>query len=96
VQHYGGLIPGFSGEVVVGVGLGQAGFGKGAVYAGNGQGNDIYYVPSTGAPVLFGSTGNAENIRQIFFDPGSSFGGEMLVTTSSGRIYSFDSWGRRP
>jgi PEP-CTERM motif len=93
VQHYGGVIPGFSGEVVVGVGLGQAGFGKGAVYAGNGQGNDIYYVPSTGTPVLFGSTGNAENIRQIFFDPGSSFGGEMLVTTSSGRIYSFNSSG---
>jgi PEP-CTERM motif len=93
VQHYGGAIPGFSGEVVVGVGLGQAGFAKGAVYAGNGSGNQIYYVPSSGVPVLFGTTGNSENIRQIFFDPGSSFGGAMLVTTNSGRIYKFNSSG---
>ena len=93
VTQFGGPIPGFSGEVVVGVGLGQAGFAKGAVYAGNGSGNQIYLVPSTGAPVLFGTTGSSENIRQIFFDPGSSFGGKMLVSTSSGRIYSFDSSG---
>lgn len=93
VTQYGGAIPGFSGEVVVGVGLGQAGFAKGAVYAGNGGGNQIYYVPASGPPVLFGTTGNSENIRQIFFDPGSSFGGDMLVTTNSGRIYSFNSAG---
>jgi PEP-CTERM motif len=43
--------------------------------------------------VLFGSTGNSENIRQIFFDPGSTFGGKMLVTTNSGRIYEFNSAG---
>jgi hypothetical protein len=93
VQHYGGAIPGFSGEVVVGVGLGQAGFAKGAVYAGNGAGNQIYYVPSSGAPVLFGATPTTENIRQIFFDPGSTFGGNMLVTTNLGHIYSFNSSG---
>jgi len=93
VQHYGGAIPGFSGEVVVGVGLGQAGFSKGAVYAGNGSGNQIYFVPSSGAPVPFGTTLAAENIRQIFFDPGSSFGGKMLVTTNAGNIYSFNSAG---
>jgi hypothetical protein len=93
VAKFGQPIPGFSGEVVIGVGLGQAGFAAGSVYAGNGAGNQIYRVPSSGAPVLFGTTGNSENIRQIFFDPGSSFGGEMLVSTSSGRIYSFDSAG---
>jgi hypothetical protein len=93
VAPYGQAISGYSGEVVVGVGLGQAGFAKGAVYAGNGQGNQISYVPASGPPVAFGNTGNSENIRQIFFDPGSSFGGKMLVTTSSGRIYSFDSVG---
>ncbi len=93
VAPFGQPIPGFSGEVVVGVGLGQAGFSSGAVYAGNGSGNQIYLVPSSGAPVLFGTTGNSENIRQIFFDPGSSFGGQMLVTTNSGRIYSFNSLG---
>jgi hypothetical protein len=93
VTQYGQPIPGFSSEVVIGVGLGQAGFSKGAVYAGNGSGNQIYLVPSSGAPVLFGSTGNTENIRQIVFDPGSSFGGNMLVSTNSGRIYRFDSTG---
>ena len=93
VQQYGQPIPGFSGEVVVGVGLGQAGFAKGAVYAGNGSGNQIYFVPSGGAPTLFGTTGVSENIRQIFFDPGSTFGGKMLVTTNAGNIWSFDSSG---
>jgi hypothetical protein len=43
--------------------------------------------------VLLGTTGNSENIRQIFFDPGSTFGGQMIVTTSSGRIYTFNSAG---
>jgi hypothetical protein len=42
VKQYGGAITGFGGEVVVGVGLGQAGFARGAVYAGNGEGNQIY------------------------------------------------------
>lgn len=93
VAKYGQPISNFSGEVVVGVGLGQAGFAAGAVYAGNGSGNQIYYVPSSGSPVPFGTTGNSENIRQIFFDPGNSFGGKMLVSTSSGRIYSFNSAG---
>ena len=95
VQKYGQPIPGFSSEVVVGVGLGQAGFAKGAVYAGNGAGNQIYYVPSGGAPVLFGTTPvNSEVIRQIFFDPGASFSGKMLVTTNYGNIYSFNSSGQ--
>ena len=51
VAPYGQAISGYSGEVVVGVGLGQAGFAKGAVYAGNGQGNQISYVPASGPPV---------------------------------------------
>jgi hypothetical protein len=94
VAEFGQPLPiSFSGEVVVGAGLGQAGFARGAVYAGNGSGNQIYLVPASGPPVLFGSTGNSENIRQIFFDPGSSFGGKMIVTTSSGRIYTFNSAG---
>jgi hypothetical protein len=93
VKQFGQPIPGFSSEVVVGVGLGQAGFAKGAVFAGNGSGNQIFLVPSSGAPTLFGTTGVPENIRQIFFDPGSSFGGKMLVTTNTGNVWSFDSSG---
>lgn len=93
VQKFGQPIPGFSGEIVVAAGLGQDSFAKGAIYAGNGSGNQIYLVPAVGAPTLFGTTGNSENIRQILFDPGNTFGGAMLVSTSSGRIYSFDATG---
>jgi hypothetical protein len=92
VTKFGQLIPGFSGEVVVGIGQGQAGFAKGAVYAGDG-GGVIYQVPSSGAPVLFGTTPDGATARQIFFDPGSSFGGHMLVSTTAGNIYQFDSTG---
>lgn len=93
VQKFGQPIPSFSSEIVVAAGLGQDGFTKGAIYAGNGSGNQIYLVPPSGAPVLFGTTGNSENIRQILFDPGNTFGGAMLVSTSSGRIYSFNAAG---
>jgi hypothetical protein len=93
VTKFGQLIPGFSGEVVVGSGLGQGGFSTGAIYAGNGSGPQIYHVPSSGAPTLFGSVPDGANVRQIFFDPGSSFGGDMLVTTSIGDVYKFNSAG---
>jgi hypothetical protein len=92
LAKFGGPIPGFTGEVVVGVGLGQAGFSKGAVYAGD-NGGQIYQVPSSGAPVLFGTTPDGATARQIFFDPGSTFGGHMLVSTNAGNIYQFDSTG---
>jgi hypothetical protein len=78
---------------VVGAGLGQGGFAAGTVYAGNGSGNQIYRVPSVGAPVLFATTPATENIRQIFFDPGNTYGGNMLVSTNLGHIYSIDSSG---
>jgi hypothetical protein len=93
VTQFGQPIPGFTGEVVVGSGLGQGGFAAGAIYAGNGQGSQIYLVPQAGTPMFFGSVPDNANVRQIFFDPGSSFGGAMLVTTSAGDIYKFDSSG---
>ena len=94
VQKFGTPIPGFGGEVVVGAGLGQAGFGKGDIYTGAENSNQIYRIPNAGgAPVLFGTTLAAEGVRQILFDPGSSFGGKMLVTTNAGNIYTFNSAG---
>jgi hypothetical protein len=39
--------------------------------------------------------GTAGQVRQIFFDPGSSFGGDMLVTTTSGNVYRVNSSGVR-
>ncbi|HEY1931629.1 MAG TPA: PEP-CTERM sorting domain-containing protein [Acetobacteraceae bacterium] len=92
VQLYGQPVPGASGEVVVGAGLGKGGFAAGAVYSGSQASGQIYFVPSSGAPVLF-ATVPAGDVRQIFFDPGSSFGGNMLVTTNVGDIYKISSTG---
>jgi len=93
VQKFGtAMSNGFSGEVVVGASLGQAGFGVGNIYAGAGA--QIYsYANSGGAPVLFFTTPDNGVVRQIMFDPGSSFAGQMLVTTSTGKIYQIDSSG---
>ena len=93
VQKFGSPIPnGFSGEVVVAASLGQAGFAAGDIYAG--AGTQIYhYANSGGAPMLFGTVPDGATVRQIFFDPGSSFGGNMLVTTTAGDIYKFNSAG---
>jgi hypothetical protein len=93
---YGEPIPGLSGsEGAISVGLGQAGFGEGVVYVGNEVGNLIYRVPSVGPPVLFGTLPVTESTRQIIFDPGNTFGGDMLVSTGGGEVYKFNSSGTR-
>ncbi len=94
VTKFGSPLPSGGGEVVIGASLGKAGFGPGDIYAG--PSNQIYrYSNSGGSPSLFGATDDGSTVRQIFFDPGSSFGGKMLVATSSGHILSFDSSGAR-
>jgi hypothetical protein len=83
------------GEVVVGASLGQAGFANGNIFVGSGADSNIYqYQNSGGAPALFSQLlPGAGQVRQIFFDPGSSFGGNMLVTTNNGTIYEVNSAG---
>lgn len=94
VQKFGSPLPSGGGEVVVGASLGKAGFGTGDIYAG--PNNNIYrYSNSGGVPTLFGSTDDNSTVRQIFFDPGNTFGGKMLVSTNSGHILSFDGAGNR-
>jgi hypothetical protein len=98
VTAFGSPLPessGSVGEVVVGASLGQAGFANGNVFVGSGADTKIYqYANSGGAPSLFATLpAGAGDIRQIFFDPGSSFGGNMLVTTSSGQVYEVTSTG---
>lgn len=103
VQAFGNPLPVASaavGEVVVGASLGQAGFAKGDIFAGSGAGPQIYhYSNGGGSPNLFTTLPNAPSgalpgaVRQIFFDPGSSFSGRMIVTTSSGNIYTVGSTG---
>jgi len=92
VAFFGSPLPTGGGEVVIGASLGQAGFAKGDIYA-SGDNHIYHYANSGGSPTLFGTTPDNSGIRQIFFDPGSSFGGNMLVTTTSGNIYKFDSAG---
>ena len=88
------------GEVVVGASLGNGGFANGAVFAASEYSGQIYkYASSGGAPTLFATIpglGGANGIRQIFFDPGSGFGGDMLVTTNLGNVYEVTSGGGTP
>jgi hypothetical protein len=95
VTQFGSPIPGASGEVVVGASLGQGGFAAGNIYAGSQANGQIYrFANGGGAPALFATLpGAAGAVRQIFFDPGSSFGGNMLVSTTSGNIYTVNSLG---
>jgi len=94
VTAFGTPVPGASGEIVLGVSTSNFGT-AGDVYAGSQSNTQIYhYANSGGSPTLFATLpGGAGAIRQIFFDPGSSFGGNMLVTTSSGQIYQVTSTG---
>jgi hypothetical protein len=91
VQKFGAPLPTGSGEIVVAGSLGQGGFGSGTVYAGTG--GDIYrYSDTGGTPTLF-ATGLGGGVRGMLFDPGSTFGGDLLVTTTSGNVYKIDSAG---
>ncbi len=83
------------GEVVVGASLGQAGFAVGDIYAGSQANTNIFRYSANGSSQSLFATlpAAAGNVRQIFFDPGSSFGGNMVVTTTSGNIYKVTSAG---
>jgi len=95
VQLFSTPIPTASGEVVIGASLGVGGFPTGDIYTGSEGGGNIYHITNAGgAPTLFATLpGAAGDVRQIFFDPGSSFGGNMLVTTTSGNVYEVDHLG---
>ena len=97
VTQFGQPIPGASSEVVVGAALGvnQGSWTPGDIYAGSQANGQIYHFAGTGgAPTLFATVpGTAVNLRQFFFDPGSSFQGNMVVTTNIGKIYQITQTG---
>ncbi len=97
VTPFGQPIPNASGEVVVGAALGQnqGGWTAGDIYAGSQANGQIYHFANNGGtPNLFVTLPPVAGVvRQIFFDPGSSFNGNMLVTTNSGNIYQIDHTG---
>jgi hypothetical protein len=93
LQKFGDPIPGAGGEVVVGASLGQGGFAKGDIFAGSQNNGQIYHISNDGSTESLFATLPSGDVRQIFFDPGNTFGGNMIVTTDNGRIYSVDSSG---
>jgi len=97
LQPFGTPLPGAQAgqEIVVGASLGRAGFATGNIFASAQNLQNIYqYSNAGGSPTLFGSVGSG-GVRQIFFDPGSSFGGSMIVTTTTGEVDKFASNGTR-
>jgi hypothetical protein len=94
---FGSPLPfaGDPGEIVVGASLGNGGFSNGAVFAGAENSGAIYrYGSGGGSPTLFATLpGGSGDVRQILFDPGSTFGGNMLVSTDAGNIYRITSTG---
>lgn len=94
VQPFG-VVPGAGGETIVAASLGQGGFAAGNIFAGSGANGVIYqFANGGGAAVAFTTLPScACGVRSIFFDPGSSFGGNMLVTTTTGQIFKVNSLG---
>lgn len=98
VTKFGAVLPDSSssvGEVVVGASLGQAGFATGNLFVGSQANGNVYqYANSGGTPSVFVTLpADTGGIRQIFFDPGSTFGGNMLVVTNGGYLYEYNSSG---
>jgi hypothetical protein len=92
VQKFGSPLPTGGGEPVLASSLGLGGFSKGDIYASGADANIYHYANTGGAPALFATLPSGA-ARQIFFDPGSSFGGDMIVTTTTGAIYTVNSTG---
>src|ERR1019366_8245039 len=95
VTTFGTPIPGANNEIVLGVATNQAGWTSGNVFAGSGANGQIYqFANSGGSPTLFATLPVAAGqVRGILFDPGSTFSGNMLVSTTSGNIYQLTSGG---
>jgi hypothetical protein len=93
VQLFGSPLPDGSGEPVLAGSLGLGGFVKDDVYASGADANIYHYANAGGAPNLFATLPAGTVTRQIFFDPSGNFGGDMLVTTTSGNIYRVNSAG---
>lgn len=83
------------GEIMLGVSQGKAGFASGNIFAGSQADGKIFQYTSNGSSESLFTTlpSSSGSVRHILFDSGSSFGGDMVVTTSTGDIYKIDSTG---
>lgn len=94
VQKFGNPLPvTASGEIAVAASLNNGGFSAGDIYAGDQNEGVIYHYSNSGGSATVFASGLSGGVKSILFDPGSSFGGNMLVTTSTGALYSITSTG---
>ena len=93
VQQFGSPIPTANGEVVLAASLGQGGFPTGDIYTGSEANGNIYHIGNAGGAATLFASGLTGGVRGILFDPDSTFGGDMLVTTNTGHIYRVNSAG---
>jgi hypothetical protein len=88
-----GNLPYAGGETVLNVSVGTGGFPTGDIYAGSGADANVWHFANAGgSPTLF-ATGMVGGLRQVIFDNFGLFGGNMIVTTTSGNIYKVNSAG---
>jgi hypothetical protein len=91
VQLFGSPIPGASGEIYVSSSLGLGGFPSRDIYAA--QNDGVYHIThdgSAGATFVSGLNGG---VRGIAFDPYGLYDHDMIVTTSTGRVYRVNNAG---
>ena len=100
VQLFGGGAPALAAsygqEHYVAASIGQGGFASGDVYVA--AGNNIVHYDNLGNYVGLVVTGSSGpfidgDVRGITFDSTGSFGGDMLVTTHTGHVYTITSTG---
>lgn len=96
---FGAALPissGSAGEVYVSSSLGLGGFASRNVFAGSQSFGTVWTyanAATTSTAATQFVTGLTGGVRSIAFDPYGSYGGDMIVATSAGRVYRVDSAG---
>ena len=95
VQAFGAPIPftGGTGEIYVSSSLGLGGFGSRDVFAGSQFEGNIYRLSNDGSSQSLFASGLTGGVRGIAFDPYGNYGNNMLVTMTTGNVYSVNNSG---
>lgn len=88
VKQFGPPIPGMTGEIWVEGSLGLGGFPSRDIYAA--QLNGVFHITNDGSAGANFVSGLAGSVRGISFDPFGLYGFNMVVTTTTGDIYTID------
>jgi hypothetical protein len=96
VQAFGAPLPiasGAIGEVYVSSSLGLGGFGLRDIFAGSQALGTVYRFNQDGSGQSAFVSGLVGGVRSIAFDPFGLYGGNMIVATNAGFVYSVNSAG---